>query len=140
MKKMLFGMMAITLILGCNTVNKLLSKKESSTATPSSSPPSSSIKIEGLYAVQGTNPDGGSYSGNVAITPKGNVYELQWSVGTPYSGIGIRSQDVLSVSWGTPGGSGFGIVAYKIDPDGSLHGTWATPDNTRLGTETLTPQ
>ncbi|MBI4237777.1 MAG: fibronectin-binding protein [Deltaproteobacteria bacterium] len=99
------------------------------------------LALAGKYAVKGTNPGGkGNYTGTVTITQKGDLYQLAWSVGTTYTGVGIKSGNVLSVGWGTGGAAGYGVVSYTIGADGTLTGTWAGPKDTGLGTETLTPQ
>lgn len=96
---------------------------------------------EGEYAVKGTNPGGnGNYAGTLTMKKKGDVYEMQWSVGTNYSGVGIQHGDILSVGWGTAGRSGYGVVSYHIAADGSLTGQWATAKADGMGTETLTPK
>lgn len=96
---------------------------------------------EGEYAVKGTNPGGnGNYAGTLSMKKKGDVYEMQWSVGTNYSGVGIQHGNVLSVGWGTTGHSGYGVVSYHIAADGSLTGQWATAKADGMGTETLTPR
>lgn len=83
--------------------------------------------LEGLYACKGTNPDGGTYEGRVEIAKKGDGYNLKWKVGeSTYLGVALREGDVLSVAWGLPGGGGtvVGVVAYKINADGTLNGRW----------------
>lgn len=97
--------------------------------------------LTGKYAVKGTNPGGkGNYAGTVTITQKGDLYQLAWSVGANYTGVGIKNGNVLSVGWGTGGAAGYGIVAYTIGADGTLTGTWAGAKDATLGTEMLTPQ
>ncbi len=124
-----FGIVALVLfsIIGCSS--------------PNGSPVTASPIREGDYTVQGSNPGGkGHYAGTLTMTKKGEVYEMQWRVGTTYRGIGIQHGNILSVGWGAPGQSGYGVVSYTIATDGTLTGQWATASAPNLGTETLTPK
>jgi hypothetical protein len=77
--------------------------------------------IAGLYTVEGRNPDGSSYGGNVSIGILGaDQYVLNWDVGSSYEGTGTLSGDVLTVE-----GDFSDPVFYLVMPDGELHGTWA---------------
>lgn len=102
--------------------------------------PPAEISVGGMYEVKGANPDGTAYSGTVKISQAGSVYLFGWNVGASYGGIGIRNNNSLAVSWGSGHEAVNGIVLYTINADGSLEGFWATPDNTLLGSEKLTPQ
>jgi CHAT domain-containing protein len=73
-------------------------------------------QIEGDYQVTGTNPnEAGQYKGILNIRKKGDTYQLTWTVGTSYRGVGIRSGDWLVVSWGQSGQ--FGVIDYAISGD-----------------------
>ena len=83
--------------------------------------------LPGLYACQGTNPDGSAYEGRVEIAARKGVYNLKWKVGeTAYVGVALREGDVLSVAWGMPGDEEtvIGVVAYRIEKGGTLVGRW----------------
>ena len=99
--------------------------------TPPQDASDSRVLREGLYLVTGRNPSGGSYSGTCRITAMGdNRYRFEWKVGPGYVGSGVLRGDTISVEWGSDS-----PAIYKIQPDGSLSGTWA---NGR-GTEFLRP-
>lgn len=96
--------------------------------------------VGGKYTVDGTNPGGkGQYKGTLTITPHGELYRLQWTVGASYSGIGILKDNALAVGWGDPGKANHNVVVYTVQSDGTLKGLWATADGNATGTETATP-
>lgn len=77
--------------------------------------------LSGAYAVQGRNPDGSTYTGDVQIAEQGGVFNVVWLVaGRSYSGTGQLDGRVLTVDWGAAA-----PVVYVAMPDGSLQGTWA---------------
>ena len=91
--------------------------------------------LEGLYQVTGNNPGGkGSYKGTLSIAKNGEVYDLSWSVGATYAGVGLRSGDTLAVGWGI--GGGFGVVEYTLAGD-KAEGRWTLPKASKVGTERL---
>ncbi|SRR5262245_5633345 len=103
-------------------------------AAPDKAPESS---IVGTYSCEGTNPDGGTYSGIVQIVKHGDSYLVRWTMPdeSKVLGIGILNGATLSVSYygGTPS-----IVVYSIE-NGKLSGTWtAVGAEGELFTETLT--
>ena len=103
-------------------------------AAPDKAPEST---IVGTYACEGTNPDGGTYSGIVQIIKHHDAYLVRWTMpdNTQVVGIGILSGGMLSVSYfgGTPS-----LVVYSVE-SGKLHGTWtAVGAEGELFTETLT--
>ena len=88
--------------------------------------------ISGEYAVDGTNPNGTTYTGTVTISRQGdNRYRFEWVIanGDRYSGSGTLRGRTISVNWGQryP-------VIYQVGDDGILGGTWANG----TATETLT--
>ncbi|MGH9931351.1 MAG: hypothetical protein ACREA9_19265 [Pyrinomonadaceae bacterium] len=89
--------------------------------------------VEGEYNTTGRNPNGSSYKGTLAVTPKGGGYTFTWSNGS--SGFGIKQADTLSVGIG---GSRCAFVAYEIKPDGTLDGVWGGYGSDRTGTEKAT--
>jgi hypothetical protein len=97
-----------------------------------------SSKLNGTYKiVKGVSPAGDRrYSGTVSILPRGEVYTVKWNLTQEtYEGVGIRQGNLLVVGWGQAG-KGAGVVAYRIAPR-TLNGRWATPGDTRIGTENL---
>ena len=77
--------------------------------------------ISGSYKVQGRNPDGSAYNGQLTVVEStGGAVAFAWIVAKQsYAGIGVREGRVVTVDWGadTP-------VVYVIMPGGELHGTW----------------
>ncbi|MBI4366682.1 MAG: hypothetical protein HY543_07690 [Deltaproteobacteria bacterium] len=99
------------------------------------------VRVGGTYTVVGKNPGGkGGYHGTLTITPDGELFHLQWSVGTTYTGIGVQDKNVLVVGWGNLHQPGYGMVAYTVQANGILEGKWTTFGGRALGTETATPK
>lgn len=96
--------------------------------------------FSGTYSVSGTNPGVGRYTGTLTITPRGEVYDVRWSIaGTSYGGVGIANGDMLSVAYTGGDHTWFGVVTYKQSADGTLNGRWAVAGaSTTPGTETAT--
>jgi hypothetical protein len=93
--------------------------------------------VAGVYLCEGANPDGSPYRGLVEIIAVDSTYLVRWymSDGAEVLGVGIRSKDVLSVSYfgGTPA-----VVVYSIDGD-RLSGEWTMGGaEGKLYSETLT--
>jgi hypothetical protein len=88
--------------------------------------------IGGNYSVEGTNPNGTTYSGTAIIRQEGDRYSFSWVIksGDTFKGTGVRDGDTIVVEWGQDY-----PVIYQIDSNGVLNGKW---DNGQ-GTETLTP-
>jgi hypothetical protein len=104
-------------------------------AAPDKAPESTLV---GIYSCEGTNPDGGTYSGIVEIIKHHDAYLVRWTMpdDTQVVGIGILSGGMLSVSYfgGTPS-----LVVYSVAENGKLNGTWtAVGAEGELFTETLT--
>jgi hypothetical protein len=95
--------------------------------------------LGGTYKItKASNPAGKAYSGDVAISQKGDTYLITWKLagGETYDGAAIKEGDRLIVGWGR-GGTGAGVVSYTIKGS-QLDGKWATPAGGALGTEILT--
>jgi hypothetical protein len=92
---------------------------------------------KGTFKVEGTNPGTSSaYTGTLAFTRKGDVYDIVWKIGKDtFRGVGIRQDNVLVVGWGVST-EDLGVVAYKFDLDNGK-GKWAIPGGTVLGIENL---
>ncbi|EAY26920.1 hypothetical protein [Microscilla marina] len=80
--------------------------------------------------------NGTSYEGAVKFSKKGGeYYQLQWNTNAgSYQGVAIKKGQNLFVGWGN---STYGIVAYKINKDGTLAGEWIASQSSRAGTEKL---
>jgi len=93
-------------------------------------------QMPGVYAVQGTNPDGSRYDGLVELAPApNNTWRVTWRVeGNTVRGAGIVNGDVLAVAY--VDGTEPGVVAWRILPDGRLDGPWSVGG--MVGREVLT--
>lgn len=96
--------------------------------------------LTGIYAVDGTNPDGSQYSAVAEIAAKGKVWFLTWSHQRgSVVGVGILNGDVLSVIYSPSTGGAVGLASYAVKGD-TLSGTWTipSPEESEIGTEVLT--
>ena len=102
------------------------------------------VSINGIYACKGSENPGKHYTGVTLIEQKGDVYVVQWMLrGSPsQAGIGIRTGNMLSVSWAVTNQKGTlvkGVNVYQIHPGPMLSGRWTTiPGDGMLKSETLT--
>jgi hypothetical protein len=94
--------------------------------------------FSGVYAIKGTNPGVGAYSGTLTISPRGDIYDVHWAIGNlQYAGIGLVTGDTLAVAYSN--GTYTGVIAYRSRADGTLDGKWAVyGGKTQLGSETAT--
>lgn len=78
--------------------------------------------LSGSYRIQGVNPNGSRYTGQVTVTANGDVYNFRWRIsnGDTFVGSGRLQGRIISVDWGQQY-----PVVYRIDDDGTLRGTWA---------------
>ncbi len=92
--------------------------------------------VSGTYTiVSSSSPQsGGAYHGTVAITTKGAVRTVKWTLtsGESYSGVGILDGDVFTVGWGP----NVGVVVYHKSGSG-LSGRAAGPAADGIGSEVL---
>ncbi len=102
--------------------------------------------ISGYYTCKGTEVGGKTYNGVAVITRKGDIYIVQWVIGSgsTFTGIGIRQGNTFSASWALSNERGLvrGINVYRVKLAGGnprLTGRWASmPGNGVLQSETLT--
>src|SRR5687768_10105205 len=99
--------------------------------------PSPGSDLTGLYACEGTNPDGSPYTAVVEIVKRQDTYLVRWTQenNEQVMGVGIQQDGVLAVSYygGAPA-----IVVYSLTADGSLTGQWTMGGAGKLFKETLT--
>jgi hypothetical protein len=99
--------------------------------------PSAGSDLTGLYACEGTNPDGSPYTAVVEIVKRQDTYLVRWTQENDEQvmGVGIQQADMLAVSYfgGSPA-----IVVYSVAGDGRLDGQWTMGGAGRLFKETLT--
>jgi hypothetical protein len=93
---------------------------------------------EGLYEVEGTNPDGSTYEGRFLLQAgPAASWVARWQVGDEQViGLGLIQGGVLAVSFVIDGRPG--IAVFDVEPDGRLRGSWTTGGG--MGTEKLTPR
>ena len=83
--------------------------------------PAARLDLAGIYRVSGTNPNGSQYQGMVALSQKGDQFNLTWWIGRQvFHGTGHFAGKMLVVNWGdkTP-------VIYSFGDGGALDGEWA---------------
>jgi len=92
--------------------------------------------FSGTYSVTGTNPGVGGYQGTLRIEPRGDVYDVHWTIANMrYTGVGIVVNDTLSVAYSDANLSFIGVAAYRRRHD-TLEGMWALKGGTTMGSET----
>ena len=132
---LLIASLALLQFVGCA---KLFNRDKPEDAPFTTDSPPKTGDITGTYEGGGTNPGGaGGYECTVEITKAGEGYTVVWFFdGQPgYEGSGILKDNTLVI--GFANAQGYGVVAYTVNPDGSLDGTWAGMGDTKTGTETL---
>ena len=108
-------------------------------------PPDAVPEIIGSYSVNGFDPLGTEYGGNLTITAgdTAGTYNLQWIVtGSIQEGNGRLEGNTLHVQWKTISGSAgqsHGTAAYTVTVNGELVGTRTVEGHTGEGTETAFP-
>ncbi|MFB2921318.1 hypothetical protein [Aerosakkonema funiforme] len=90
-------------------------------------------ELEGSYQVRGTISNLGDYEGTLNISKLSDTYQILWSMGVEYQGVGLRVGDWLVVGWGE--GNVY-CLDYKIQGD-LAQGRWAYLGKSTLGVETL---
>ncbi|RVC63159.1 MAG: hypothetical protein EOS65_11705 [Mesorhizobium sp.] len=102
--------------------------------------PGAAQSIGGKYTVAGTNFDGSAYGGEATITlTSETTCTIHWETGGSSSdGICMRNDNAFSAGYVM--GKEIGLVVYKVEEDGSLHGLWTIAGKEGSGTEVLTPK
>lgn len=96
------------------------------------------VTVGGLYNVEGTNPDGTTYTGTMDISGQGSVADVYWIFGggAEVAGTAIWVQDSLIVAY--PAENCI-LSIYLVSEDGNaLEGYWVAPDTYEILTETAT--
>lgn len=100
--------------------------------------PAAAQSLSGRYAVDGTNPNGSTYSGTAEIIQTSDTNcGIVWHVGSEWRGLCMLNGDAFAAAY-TSSGDTFGLLIYHRAADGSLSGVW-TVGAGGSGTETLTP-
>jgi len=97
------------------------------------------LTLHTSYAAAGTNPDGSTYSGTVAIKViSDKTFTIHWKIDNEtYDGFGMRNGDALAATYMLDGKPG--LVIYKVGAGGVLNGFWVVRGENTGGTERLTP-
>jgi hypothetical protein len=97
------------------------------------------LKLAPKYDETGTNPDGSKYTGTVAISVVSDTtFTIQWTIGgETYRGFGMRMNDSLAATYMINGQPG--LVIYKVEDTGTLHGLWTVRGENGNGTDILIP-
>jgi hypothetical protein len=93
------------------------------------------LVFDGTYALSGTTPDGGKYTGTFTVTPYGDGYRLRQVIGSDtFNGIGTDIGDYLAGAYvytdGTPS-----VTLYRVSAANTLTGYWQDYNNQKEGTE-----
>lgn len=114
------SVLAMAVVIGCGTSsesNSAQGKQEDKL-----------INIVGQYTYRQTLPGGGAETGTVEVQMHGDTYKVVWTRAdkNTYYGVGIRTNDLLSVCYSYPGAGERGVLVYKITPGPKLDGHWTT--------------
>ena len=101
--------------------------------------------IVGSYSVNGFDPLGTEYGGNLTVAPAeaADQYKLQWIItGSIQEGEGRVEGNKLIVQWRTvpsigPGATG--VTTYTITTEGELYGPRQVEGQAKLGSENAFP-
>ncbi|MBO6891766.1 MAG: hypothetical protein JJ866_07490 [Roseibium sp.] len=116
------------LLLACVAAPLMIAGPGTSHAAPKAA---FAPQIEGVYSVQGLNPNGTRYQGRVNIAVKDGTAFFKWDIaGQTFHGQGPLNGTRLVIDWGEEH-----PVIYQINQDGTLFGTWAAG----RASETLRP-
>jgi hypothetical protein len=76
------------------------------------------------FTLEGTNPDGSTYTGGMALTRLGDLFTVSQSVGDETTtGTGIYDDaGIFAVTYGLE--EGCGVMLYTVGGDGSMSGVW----------------
>ena len=96
-------------------------------------------QVEGIYQIAGTmtkiagTMTNGNYEGTLDIRQLNDTYQVFWSTGINYQGVGLVLCNKLVITWGE---LPIYCLGYKIQDDKAF-GRWAYPDLPDLGEENL---
>jgi hypothetical protein len=102
--------------------------------------PAAAADLSGKYTVEGRDPGGQSYVGEVEVMKKGATYHVLWVLGDSRAiGTGIQNGRVFAVTYVMRGVPLPGIAIYDIARDGRLSGRFTMLGQEVVGDETWTP-
>ena len=87
---------------------------------------SSSVRLEGNYTVEGTDPNGVKYKGTAGIAQSEGRYSVTWKIADhTFTGAGTLSGNTLIITRkGAKADND--IVVYRMGANGMLNGIWAS--------------
>ena len=127
---------AICLLASCGGPGERIKEIAARTPTPVATP--TEREISGVFNVTGAGTNGiDPYNGVLTIAPQGDAYGFRWNTTSgSHNGVGVQMGDATAASYANPGGgTGCGVVLYKIASDGSLDGRTAKWGEDKFGTE-----
>jgi len=93
----------------------------------------------GVYKIAGTNPDGSSYKGTLALAKHGGVTDATWTTGTTAHVPGVclpaPNANELLCAFGL--GGRFGLNIYDDPGDGRAEGDFTVAGATKVGHEVI---
>ena len=130
--------LALALLSGCSDDGE--GEIKGADASPGAVP-----ALAASYSVNGVDPQGTEYSGNLQVRPgeAPETYALQWIVtGSIQEGFGQLQGNQLLVRWRTSDGIDLGVTGlttYTITTEGELYGPRTVDGTNKAGTETAFP-
>lgn len=130
--------LALALLSGCSDDGE--GEIKGADASPGAVP-----TLAASYSVNGVDPQGTEYSGNLQVRPgdAAGTYALQWIVtGSIQEGLGQLNGNQLAVRWRTIEGFGLGatgVTTYTITTEGELYGPRTVDGTDRAGEEKAFP-
>ena len=141
MKRSLVLLFTITILLTISLT--ACGREEGAVGEPA--PPDAVPEIIGSYSVNGFDPLGTEYGGNLTITAgdKADTYQMQWIVtGSIQEGNGRLEGNTLQVEWQAVSSiseQSHGTATYTITVNGELVGSRFVEGHSGEGTETAYP-
>ncbi len=130
--------LALALLSGCSDDGE--GEIKGADASPGAVP-----TLAASYTVNGVDPQGTEYSGNLQVRPSDapETYALQWIItGSIQEGIGQLRGNQLLVRWRTNDGIGLGVTGvttYTITTEGELYGPRTIDGHEKTGEERAFP-
>jgi hypothetical protein len=130
--------LALALLSGCSDDGE--GEIKGAAASPGAVP-----ALAASYSVNGVDPQGTEYSGNLQVRPgdAAGTYALQWIItGSIQEGFGQVQGNQLLVRWRTTDGIGLGVTGlttYTITTEGELYGPRTIDGVEKAGEEQAFP-
>ncbi len=131
-------MLSLALVGGC-------SRGDKGKIMGTDAPPDAVPALAASYSVNGVDPQGTEYSGNLQVRPGDapGTYALQWIItGSIQEGLGRLQGNQLLVRWRTTDGIGpgvTGLTTYTITTEGEMYGPRSIDGVEKAGEEKAFP-